>query len=351
MTPRSARRLLALLPLLLGGCSPFYVLEAGWHEAKILADRRPIREVVHATTTAPELRGKLRLVLDARDFAERSLGLEPGDSYTSFARIERDTLMLVVSAAPRFRMTWKTWWFPVVGRVPYRGYFDFDDARRKARELEEKGWDVYVRPTAAFSTLGWLPDPVLSTALEGDSVEIVETVVHEITHSTYFPSGHADFNESFANFVGHRGAIAFFCDALEQPENCRRARDRWHDTRAFGRFVTDLRQRLEALYSRDLPSGEMGRRKRREMEAASERFRKEVAPSFRAFAAGRLDPGRLNNAWLLARVLYYRRLDDFERVRRGHADVRSALEEVVAAARAASTPWEGLDELVGEEGP
>lgn len=338
-----------LLPVfLVASCSPLYVMRAGWHEAKLLERRVPIDRLVRDTATPPELRSKLRLVLDARDYAERSLGLEPGDSYTSYAEVERDTLMLVVSAAPRFRLEWKTWWFPIVGRVPYRGFFDFEEAREEADELRRRGYDVYVRPTAAFSTLGWLPDPVLSTALAGDSVGIVETVIHEITHSTYFAGGHVDFNESFANFAGHVGAIAFFCDALDQERNCRRARDRWHDTRVFGEFVADVHDRLAALYGRELSDSVRAVRKREVLERAARRYAEEVSPRFRAFGAGRLDPDELNNAWLLARTLYYRRLGDFDAVRRGRS-AREAIAAIIEAARAAEDPWTALDRLVSRE--
>lgn len=335
----------ALAVLSLSACSPVYVLRAGWEEAKLLERRRPIREVVDDTATAPELRNRLRLVLQARDWAGRVLGLRPGDSYTSYAPVDRDTLLLVVSAAPRFELSWKTWWFPVVGRVPYRGYFDFGEARAKARELEEEGWDVHLRPSSAFSTLGWLPDPVLSTTLRQDSVGIVETVLHEITHATYFPSGHADFSESFATFVGHAGAAAFFCRDLALEGACREARGRWHDTRRYGRFLTGLRDSLASLYGRELPGEETARRKREVLSGAADRFEAEVAPSFRAFPAGVLDRDRLNNAWLLSRVLYYGRLDDFERVRRGSPDLRAAVRSIIDSARAAPDPWSGLDRL------
>lgn len=345
--PRLRAGLAAALALLaLTACSPGYVLKAGWEEARLLERRRPIAEVVSDTATGPALRNKLRLVLQARDFAERALALRPGDSFTSYAPVEHDTLLLVVSAAPRFRLSWKTWWFPVVGSLPYRGYFDFGAARKQARRLRGEGWDVYVRPTSAFSTLGWLPDPVLSTTLRQDSVGIVQTVIHEITHSTYFSSGHADFSESFATFAGHAGAEAFFCDALRREPACREARDRWHDTRRFGRFLTGLRDTLEALYGRELPPDRMAAAKETILSRAFERFGREVAPGFRSFPADFLQRGRMNNAWLLSRVLYYGRLDDFETVRRERGSARAALGAVIGAARSASTPWRGLDRLL-----
>ncbi|MFQ5678091.1 MAG: aminopeptidase [Gemmatimonadota bacterium] len=325
-------------------CSPGYVLRAGWEEARILGSRRPIREVVHDTTAPAEVRAKLRLVQDSRDFARQALGLDPGESYRSYAEVTSDTLLLVVTAAEEFALRWKTWWFPIVGRVPYRGYFDFGKALEEGRRLERQGYDVSVRPTSAFSTLGWLPDPLLSTTLALDSVSLVETVVHEITHTTFFPAGQAHFNESFANFVGNRGAVTFFCDAVRDERLCERARRRWEDTRTFGRFFRSILEPLEELYAQELPPPEMRRRKRDVFEKAAERFRDQVRPRLRAGRYGTLDPESLNNAWILSRLLYYTRLDDFEAVYRRSGDLRSAVRMILEKA-AAGDPWRALDEL------
>jgi len=335
---------LAFLPAIFGACSPGYVLRAGWEEAKILRDRRPIADVVHDTTTAPEMRQKLRLVQNARAFAVRELGLDAGESFNSYARVESDTLLLVVSAAPELQLTWKTWWFPIVGRVPYRGYFHFDRARRDAEVLEGQGYDVWVRPSSAFSTLGWLPDPLLSTTLRADSLALVDTVIHEITHTTFFPSGQAHFNESFANFVGHRGAIQFFCEAVADENRCRQARDRWHDTRVFGRFFNRLVDSLEAVYDAEMP-GDLKRQRKTEVMGWGAREFEAIKPELRSGRYGSLDPDRLNNAWLLARVLYYSRLDDFELIYEANGGLRGAVATIIETG-SRMPPWAAVDSLL-----
>ena len=144
---RPSRRVLTVLALLaLAGatwtcsaCSAAYVLRAGYEEAKILAARRPIPEVIAAPGTSPEARRRLELVLTARDFAEHALELDAGDSYTMYTRLERDTLALVLSGARRDAFEPVTWWFPIVGSVPYKGFFSLEDAREAQAELEEIG--------------------------------------------------------------------------------------------------------------------------------------------------------------------------------------------------------------------
>ena len=327
-------------------CSPGYVMRAGWEEARILATRQPIEAAVDDSTLTPEIRHKLALVRQARVFAERRLGLDPGKSYESFTQLHSDTLVMVVSAAPELELRWKTWWFPIVGHLPYKGFFDFEAAYREAEELEADGYDTYVRPSSAFSTLGWLPDPILSTSLRGDSVSVVETVIHEITHTTFFPRGEARFNESFANFVGHVGAIEFFCDAQGDPEPCAQATERWHDVRVFGRFFESLRAELEALYASEAPAEEKRAGKRAVIEAAAERFASEVAPELRTGRYRGLDPDAVDNAWLLSRLLYYTRLDDFDELYRREGALRPAVAGLIEAAGDAP-PWRALDGLLG----
>ena len=331
----------------LSACSPGYVLRAGWEEARILSARRPIHEVVHDTTTPASLRGKLRLVQDTRDYAEQALELQPGDAFTSYVEMERDTLLMVVNAAPEFELRWKTWWFPIVGRMPYKGYFDFDKAQREAEKLGTQGYDTWVRPSSAFSTLGWFPDPLMSTTLRADSVGIVETVIHEITHSTFFPKGQARFNESFANFVGHRGAISFFCDAIADEILCEAAEDRWHDMRVFGRFFHSVLDPLQELYGSGLPAADMREEKRRILREAAERFDSEVQPGFRSGRYRGLDPERVNNAWLLSRMLYYTRLDDMETLYIRCGDLTTTIREVIEET-GNGDPWEALDRLLAQ---
>jgi predicted aminopeptidase len=337
------------MAMMLISCSPTYVLRAGWEEARILADRRDIQDVIEDPATPPELQRKLGLVREVRVFAERRMGLDAGRSFRSFTATDRDTLVMVVSAAPEFELRWKTWWFPVVGRLPYKGFFNFGAAHREAEALAEQGYDTYVRPSAAFSTLGWFPDPVLTPALRGDELSIAETVIHEITHTTFFPRGHAQFNESFANFVGHRGTIEFYCDARGDSEPCSQAQDRWHDARVFADFFRSLREPLEQLYASNRGEAEMRRMKREIIETAVRRFDTQVATDLRSGRYGNLDSADIDNAWLLARLLYYERLGDFETLYGRFGSVKSTVEAIIEETD--TDPWEALDRLLDATPP
>src|SRR5467141_3675047 len=138
---------LAALWLSPTGC---YLSRGAWEEAKILSRRQPIAELVADPKTPKAAREKLKVVLAAREYARDSLRLRTKDSFTTYSRLDHDTLVLVVSAAYRDRLKPYTWWFPIVGRVPYKGYFDFKGAKRDAGHLFDEGFDVYVRPSDAF---------------------------------------------------------------------------------------------------------------------------------------------------------------------------------------------------------
>ena len=173
-------------------CSPVYVVKAGIAEARILRARRPIHEVLADTTVDADTRNKLAWVMEARRFAATDLGIDVGESYTMYTQLDRDTLAMVVTAAYRDRLVPKTWWFPIVGTVPYKGHFSLESALREEAGLAEKGFDTYVLPTAAFSTLGWFNDPLLSSVLRTDDVEVVATVLHELSHNFLFVPGQVE---------------------------------------------------------------------------------------------------------------------------------------------------------------
>ena len=322
------------------GC---YLGRAGWEEAKILAGRRPIRELVRSDVIDDATRQKLALVLAARDFAEDSLALDAGESFTQFTQLERDTLLLLLSGTRRDALVQHTWWFPIVGRVPYKGYFDFDAAHRAARELEAAGYDINLRPASAFSTLGWFNDPLLSTTLRQDSADLVNTVIHEITHNTFYAPGQTTFNESFASFVGARGAARFF-RARGDSAAALRVEARWADDKVMAGFWRALYVELDSAF-RAHPQDRDARLAVRDSiyARARERLRTEIAPRLRTLDASYADRVRLDNAVLMARRVYMTDLDVYDQVlARSGGDVRAAVARIIELASGSTAPVDAM---------
>jgi predicted aminopeptidase len=309
---------LAALVLLLTVATPLgrYLARAAWEEGKILAARQSIEALVADSTTDALLRAKLRLVLEARQFAVDSIGLPAGEVFTQFTQLERDTLVLVLSGSAQDALRPVLWRFPLVGALPYKGFFRLADAERAERELKEDGFDTYLRPASAFSTLGWFNDPLLSTTLAQDPVNLVNTVIHELTHNRYFAAGDAVFNESFANFVGARGAEWFFA-ARGDSALAARAAARWADDRLLAAFWASLFTRLDSAFRSDSGAAMRARRSALRDSLYAEARRElvdEVAPRFQVVAPMYAERVRLDNASLLARRIYLTDLEAFERV-------------------------------------
>ena len=321
---------IVLIISLASACSPIYVIRAGIAEAKILRARRPIPDVILDPATDDRTKTKLTFVVEARNYAIDVFELDVGRSYTSFSQLESDTLAMVLSAAQKDQLTPKTWWFPIVGRVPYKGYFNEDAAMREQEKLEGDGFDTFLRPTAAFSTLGWFADPLLSTLIRLDEVDLVETVLHELSHNHLFVKGQVCFNESFATFVGRAGAIEFFCNREgggSDTVKCLRAQARWRDHQRFEAFIEGLAEELQVVYQDTTLAYETKLAEReRIFDASLETFATEVQPTFEASTYQSFLLVPLNNATLLTRIRYHHRLQDFQALMEREGDLRRTVQ-------------------------
>jgi len=324
---------LALACTCAAACSPRYVLRAGYEEAKILWRREPIERVLARPGVDPVERRKLETVLAARRFAV-DLGLRVGGSFASLSYVDGDSTVHVLSAAKRTALAPYTWWFPIVGRVPYKGFFARARAEAEAAALEARGYDTAIRPAAAFSTLGWFDDPLLRHLLRHDEGFLVNLVLHEVYHNTVYLGGAqaTAFNESLATFVGHRGAIAFFATGPGHEDLARRAETEWEDAMCFGAFIERLAARLQQAYAA-VPDEAAALAARAEIFAAARSELASLPLTTDELAHSFLE--HPNNAVLLHHLLYASGLDLFEQAYRRHGDLRGALSLIEGAARSA----------------
>ena len=323
-----------------------YVIRAGIAEAKILRARRPILDVILDPATDDRTKAKLTFVMEARNYAVDVFELDVGRSYTSFSQLESDTLAMVLSAAQKDQLTPRTWWFPIVGRVPYKGYFDEHAAMREQEKLEEDGFDTFLRPTAAFSTLGWFADPLLSSLMRLDEVNLVETVLHELSHNHLFVKGQVRFNESFATFVGRAGAIEFFCNREgggSDTVKCLRAQARWRDHQRFEAFIEGLAEQLQVVYQDATLAYDTKLAERaRIFDTSLETFSTEVQPTFEASTYQSFLLVPLNNATLLTRIRYNHRLQDFQALMEREGDLRRAIQYLKEGVDGVDDPFDLL---------
>jgi predicted aminopeptidase len=329
-----------LIASAISACSPFYVLRAAYEEGKILWRREAIADYMQSPEIALDAREKLQLVLDVRDYARTVLGLDVGGSYASYSYVDRPELSFILTAAPTTELKPYTWWFLIVGRVPYKGYFSRADAEAAAANLQANGYDTSIRPAAAFSTLGWFDDPLLGHLLRYDKTTLAEVVFHELFHNTLYIKGAGAFNESVANFVGARGAIDFFRDRFgEESAAHRRALEEWQEELEFAAFIEQLAAQLKGLYGKDIPLKEKLSLREEIFADAKERWAERVAakPSHR-FRNFPKQP--LNNAVMIHLMLYLKELRVFEDLYEALGnDLKRAIGTIQTAVRGGGEPF------------
>lgn len=244
-----------LLPLALAACLPWlagcgtvgFYTQAIQGQCQILRRQEPIERLLTDTNTPPRLRAQLERVRRLLEFAERELGLPAHGQYRQYADLGRPYAVWNVYAAPEFSLEARRWWYPLVGALEYRGYFDEGKARRYAARLAARGEDVHVGGVTAYSTLGWFHDPVLNTFAFAPEEDLAETLFHELTHQRLFVAGDTDFNEALATAVAEAGVERWLRAAGDEAAIAQQRRAAARREQFVG-LVLAARARLERLY-------------------------------------------------------------------------------------------------------
>lgn len=308
----------------LTGCHAGYLIKSAWSQADLLLSREPIEKILNSPekdrSLSPDDLKKLKLALEAKAFGERALGLKRNGNYASFVQLDRPYVSYIVSAAARDRLEPHLWSFPIVGAVPYKGYFNPEDAKVEANTLKAKGLDTYVRGATAYSTLGWFDDPVLSSMLRYSDYDLVNLIIHESVHATLYIKSQADFNERLATFIGDFGAELFFKEKEgTQSPTLKAAATERQDDKAFSVFISKEIDRLKEWYPQQPAAApQFEELKRKRLGEILEAFELELAPKmvnekYRDRLRRDLDPSKLNNASLLAWKTYVYDLSDFQK--------------------------------------
>ena len=244
-------------------------------------------------------------VQDIRRFAAEELGLNMSKNYTRYVEIDRDYLAAVVSASASDSFAPHEWKYPVVGPMPYKGFFRVEDARKERIKLEKKGLDVWIRGVDAFSTLGWFKDPLYSYMREYSPQRLADLIIHESVHATVFIKGQVQFNEELAEFVGGEGARLYVESRFgPESEEYRSMFTGEDDNRRFVEFIHELIAELQDLYGKNTGFEEKIREKERIIGAAKERFDSEYESYFDNDNYRGFSSLPVNNAYLELYRLY-----------------------------------------------
>ena len=233
----------------IGGCSTLaYYAQSVSGQMEVLNKRRDIERMLADPDTPAPLQRRLALALEIRAFAAEELGLPDNPSYRSYADLDRPYVVWNVFATPALSLEPLRWCFPFAGCLSYRGYFARADAVAFADRLRANGYDVFVGPVPAYSTLGWFDDPLLNTVIHWPEPELAGVIFHELAHQALYLRGDTTFNESFASTVEREGVRRWMLASAQEEIYRDYLQRRAHETE-FINLVLATRSRLAALYA------------------------------------------------------------------------------------------------------
>lgn len=303
-----------ILILCCSGCDMAYLLHAVAGQLRLLSGSVPIQEVLNDRSLAPVEEAKLRLVARIKAFGEKELGLRKTENYETVCLDTAQRPIYTVSAAPKDRLCLKTWWFPFVGDMPYLGFFDLEKARAERDRLVAQDLDATIGMADAYSTLGWFKDPVTRNLIQGSTPDLVETILHEMTHTTLYLKGQSAFNEGLAVLVGKVGAFLFLKQEFGPfHPYTQEAEAGIEDERLFSEFLASLMDELEQLYGSSLSREEKLSRREAVFRNALDAFQG-IKKKLKTDRFSRFGQRPLDNATILAVGLYHRHFLLFEAV-------------------------------------
>jgi predicted aminopeptidase len=306
---------LAATLLVVGGCETLgFYSQAVFGQIGVLNKRQPVDALVAELEGDPDsadLLAGLKASQEILAFAEAELGIDVGKRYRTYVELGSPHVVWNVFAAPEFDLQPRTWCYPMVGCAPYRGYFDEARAQRFADKLAADGLDVYLGGVAAYSTLGWFEDPLLSSFIAWPQANLAELLVHELAHGQVWVKGDVEFNEAFATFVGRQGA-ARWMQARQGSVGVTEYLQRRSQWRSMVDLLLETRAALRGVYAGDLDDSG----KRMHKAAVLERAAACYQTNRDVLGGGRFDSvmGRVNNAYLVSLATYQNNVPAFARI-------------------------------------
>ncbi|MEW6377228.1 MAG: aminopeptidase [Thermodesulfobacteriota bacterium] len=303
---------LVIISILLTGCGNFlYLSKLGWHQSFITFHSVPVQEILEDEQTDAEMKKKIRFIQEVKRYGEERLGLTRTKSYSKFFEV-KGPVLYIITASEKDRLHLHSWNFPIVGKVTYKSFFTREGVLKEEEFLKGKGLDTFVQQVGAYSTLGWLKDPIFSSMLEWDKATLANLILHEMTHATIFFKGNTDLNEQVATFIGNRGAINFLGKKYGHgSKEVIEATHNQEDDLLFSKWINQSCQRLSTFYAKEI--SREGKLKGREkiFQSIKEEFR-EIKGQLKTDCYKDFEKINLNNAVLLAYRRYFHHLEKFE---------------------------------------
>ncbi len=322
----------------LAGCYSFKQL---YYHGNLLSTREPISVLLWHSDTDPTLKKNLRFVKDVLEYAKQS-GLNNGRAYRTYIKSPYPYVSYTVQAARPFEMKLKKWSFPIVGEVPYLGFYHPNNRDQKAEELKRQGFDVHRSAAGAFSSLGWYDDPIYSSMLNRTKASLAHLLFHELTHRTFWIPGDVNLNEHLAEFVAGVLTVRYL-NAKGMRDELQNYRYKNEDRKLFKVWLRKLKSSLEQLYAQELPE----KAKLREKQQIFSRYLTSLLPKFKSAGYRGMERAKWNNAKVLAYALYEPKIEPFQRAYKclGNDHMGSFLAQLEAELRNTEDISKALDRI------
>ncbi len=228
-------------------------------QLEVMNNGRRFEELKKDANFPDSLKAKIKIIEEARQFGMEKLGMKYSENYTKIYDQKGEDILWNVSASYPYELKAYEWKFPIAGKFSYRGYFDLEKAKKERDRLKNEGenidektilFDTNIRSVSAWLTLGWFEDVLLSNNLERSEGDLVELILHELTHATLYVKDSVNFNENLANFVGEEGAKLFLKD--KYGKNSKELNDyifSLQDYKKYKDFMLAASTSLDSLYT------------------------------------------------------------------------------------------------------
>lgn len=312
-------RLIVLLGLL-SGCQLGHLIHISYNHLSILSSTESIDDVLKSERFSEEQKRKIRLTQEVKQFAYDKLELHRSNNYSKFVDLKRPYVVYNLNASEKWKFEPYTWSFPIIGKAPYKGFYNQELANQEALELQKLNYDTNVGGVSAYSTLGYLTDPLLSSMLNYSDYNLANTIIHELVHTTIFIKDNISFNERLAVFVANKGTELFYLDK-EGPQSItlQKVRTENSDDELFSKFITEEINLLKKWYAefdhtKMLPPEEKEKLRKDRLNLIATHFNENLKPQLKSRSYSRLFTKELNNADLIGYNTYMKNLGEFEKV-------------------------------------
>ena len=297
------------------GCDLSYLGHVSYNQMALLSKRIPIETALEKYSFSEEEKKKLKLVSELKTFARETLAMNINeDIYSTYVQLEEPYVTWLLRVSHAYELKAYQWDFPVIGSVPYKGFFDKEKAKEAAKAFPPDKYDILVRGVSAYSTLDWFDDPILSSMLSYSESGFVVTIFHELTHTVLFFKDNVNFNERFAEFVGRKAAELFYLDQeMENSETIQKLQQQWKDELLFSSFMVKEYDQLAKWYQ-DHKGEITPETKQKRLRDIQDRFISEIKPQLFTDRYDYFPKIKLNNAILLSYRSYNYKMDEFERL-------------------------------------